>query len=146
MRAYEALILFDSKEASANWDALKGEVIDVLKKHGVEILRERKWSDRKLAHEIRGVKRGTYLLVHFKAKPEAIDKIRNDMKLSESVLRELIVRLETAPEAFEHPGEGEDPETGSARPERTGGEETTERPRKEDEGAGSKAEADQVKV
>ncbi len=101
MRVYEGLIVFDSKEASTNWDSLKAQVIDILKKHGCEVLRERKWSDRKLAYDIKGCKRGTYLLIHFVGPAEAIHKIRADMKLAETVLRELIIRLDITREAFE---------------------------------------------
>ena len=108
MRVYEGLIIFDSKEASANWDSLKGQVIDILKKHGCEVLRERKWSDRKLSHDIKGVKRGTYLLIHFVGPVESIALIRADMKLAESVLRELIIRLNVTREAFEQSQAAED--------------------------------------
>lgn len=100
LRVYEGLILFDSKEASSRWDALKGQALDILKKHGAEVLRERKWSDRRLAYEIRRVRRGTYLLVHFAADPEAIVPMRKDFKLAESVLRELILRLDESVESY----------------------------------------------
>ena len=100
MRVYEGLIIFDSKDASTGWDALKAQVIEILKRYGGEVLRERKWSDRKLSHDVKGVKRGTYLLVHFVAEPGAITKIRADLRLSEPVLRELIVRLDLTKEAF----------------------------------------------
>lgn len=108
MRVYEGLIIFDSKDASTSWDSLKGQVIDILKKHGCEVLRERKWSDRKLAHEIKGVKRGTYLLIHFVGPSEAIARIRADMKLTEPVLRELIIRLNITQEDFEKSQAAED--------------------------------------
>lgn len=100
MRVYEGLILFDSKEASSKWDTFKGQVLDILKKHGGEVLRERKWSDRKLAYDVKRVRRGTYLLVHFTADPEAIVPIRGDMKLAEPVLRELFIRLDETAETF----------------------------------------------
>lgn len=100
MQVYEGLILFDSKEASTKWDAFKGQVLDILKKHGAEVLRERKWSDRKLAYDIKRTRRGTYLLVHFSADPSAILPIRQDMKLAEPVIRELIIRLEVTVETF----------------------------------------------
>jgi ribosomal protein S6 len=100
VHVYEGLIIFDSKEASSNWDNLKGQVVDILKKHGGEVLRERKWSDRKLAHEIKGVKRGTYLLANFACPPDAIPAIREDMKLAEPILRELIIRLDETKESI----------------------------------------------
>jgi ribosomal protein S6 len=101
VHVYEGLIIFDSKEASSNWDNLKGQVVDILKKHGGEVLRDRKWSDRKLAHEIKGVKRGTYLLANFVCPPDAIPGIREDMKLAEPILRELIIRLDETKEAIQ---------------------------------------------
>ncbi len=100
VRVYEGMILFDSKEASSKWDAFKGQVMDIVKKHGAEILKERKWSDRRLAYEIKRVRRGTYLLVHFSADPEVILPIREDLKLAEPVLREMILKLDETPESY----------------------------------------------
>ena len=100
VRVYEGMIMFDSKEASSKWDAFKGQVMDIVKKHGGENLKERKWSDRRLAYEIKRVRRGTYLLVHFSADPEAILPIREDLKLAEPVLREMILKLDETPESY----------------------------------------------
>ena len=100
VRVYEGLILFDSREASSRWDAFKGQILDILKKHGAEVLRERKWSDRKLAYDIRKVRRGTYLLVHFTATPESIVALRADFKLAEPILRELLIKLDETKESF----------------------------------------------
>ncbi|HHI78796.1 MAG TPA: 30S ribosomal protein S6 [Planctomycetes bacterium] len=102
MNTYEAMLLLDNREVKKGWDGLKEKVDGVLKKHGAEIIVAKRWDERKLAYEIKKQRRATYYLAYFKAPPESLAKMNFDLKLSEPILRHLILRVEEVPaEAFE---------------------------------------------
>ena len=54
----------------------------------------KKWDDRRLAYEIKGQKRGVYILAYFKAPGVDISHVERDCNLSEKVLRALILRAD----------------------------------------------------
>ena len=102
MRVYEGMFVLDSGK-SGDWNAAAAQVHGILTRYGATILDSRKWDERRLAYEIKGRKRGVYILVYFDAPRPNITSIRHDLELSETVLRYLIVVREkyTPPEAAE---------------------------------------------
>jgi ribosomal protein S6 len=94
-RRYEGLFLVDNNRASQAWDTTLAHITEILEKHGSSIVQALKWEERKLAYEIKGHRRGTYILIYFDGSPTSIDTIRRDFTLSETVMRCLITRLET---------------------------------------------------
>lgn len=92
MNLYEGLFLLNSVEAKRDWEGICGHVREQLEKHGAEVLKEVQWDDRRLAYEVAGQKRGTYLLVFFKLDGQKIAPLRRDCQLSERILRQLFVR------------------------------------------------------
>jgi len=102
LRVYEGMFVLDSGK-SGDWNAAAAQVHGILTRYGATILDSRKWDERRLAYEIKGRKRGAYILVYFDAPRPNITSIRHDLELSETVLRYLIVVREkyTPPEAAE---------------------------------------------
>ena len=101
MRYYEGLFLFKGSQAARDWDGLVRHVHGILEKHRAKVLKSEKWGERRLAYEIKNVKRGTYLLVYFQAPQDSIANIEYDCKLSERILRDLILADEAIPEKLE---------------------------------------------
>jgi small subunit ribosomal protein S6 len=102
MNTYEAMLLLDNREVKKGWDSLKEKVDGVFKKHGAEIIVAKRWDERKLAYEIKKQRRATYYLAYIKAAPDSLTKMNFDLKLSEPILRHLILRVEEIPaEAYE---------------------------------------------
>jgi len=93
-REYEGLFLLDNNAATADYEAVRTQVDEMLKKHGATIVQHEKWEDRKLAYDIRGHRRGTYYLAYFRSPPAGIARMREDLELSEPVVRHLILALE----------------------------------------------------
>lgn len=91
MRTYEGMFLLDPTQASQDWENTKQQVIAMLERRGGKVLNARKWGERKLAYEIKGHKRGTYLLVYFQMAPNNQPILQRDLQLSELVLRNLIL-------------------------------------------------------
>jgi len=91
-KLYEGMFLIDANLAAKDWSAIETHIHEILKKHRAELLYSEKWPERKLAYDIKGAKKGTYYLTYFNAPAEAIREIENDSRLSERVLRLLIIQ------------------------------------------------------
>lgn len=88
------MFLVDSAEAGTNWDGVIAAIKRILEKAESEIVSIRKWDDRKLAYEIRGKARGTYILCYFRADGQRIQEIEKAVQLSEKIMRVLILSTE----------------------------------------------------
>jgi small subunit ribosomal protein S6 len=93
-KLYESMFLVDSAEATADWDGVIAVIKNILEKAGAEIVSIKKWDDRKLAYEINGHSRGTYILCYFRAEGRRVRDIERDVQLSEQIMRVLILCAE----------------------------------------------------
>lgn len=93
-KLYEAMFLVDSAEATTDWDGVTATIKNILEKAGAEIVSIRKWDDRKLAYEINGKGKGTYILCYFRAAGSKLRDIERDIQLSERIMRVLILCAE----------------------------------------------------
>lgn len=91
--AYEAMFLLGQAQA-ADLAGAVAHINEIMARGHAEILGMRKWDERRLAYEIRGQKRGTYILVYFKAPGKDVAHIERDCNLSEKIMRTLIVRAD----------------------------------------------------
>ncbi len=99
-RLYEAMFVVDSAQAASDWDGTMGAIQTVMKRADAEVVVLRKWSERRLAYDIGKVSRGTYLLCYFRAEPLRIIGLEKDVRLSEMIMRMLILSAEGRPEGF----------------------------------------------
>jgi len=101
LNTYEAMFLFDPA-AAHEWERVEAEIRRIMERAGAELLVCRKWDERKLAYEIRGRKRGCYVLTYFRAPGDRIAGIERDTKLSDAILRCLILRADEVSEEQMH--------------------------------------------
>jgi len=94
MKLYEAMFLVDSAEATADWEDINAVIKKILEKTSAEIVSIRKWDDRRLAYEINGKSRGTYILCYFRTEGGKIREIEREVQLSERIMRVLILSAE----------------------------------------------------
>ena len=93
-RVYEAMFLVDSGDAAA-WSDLAKHLANILTRSGAEIIGITRWDERKLAYTVARRKRGTYVLGFFVLqKGAAVVEIERDCRLSEKVLRCIILRAD----------------------------------------------------
>ena len=97
MRLYEGLFLFDPAEAGKGMDGIVQIVTDALTKHGAEIISVEHWGDRRLAYEVGGLRRGSYILAYFNGNPEAMSDLDRTLRLDERVIRHLVLHHEKRP-------------------------------------------------
>jgi small subunit ribosomal protein S6 len=91
--AYEAMIVL-GQSAAADLASSVAHVREILSKNGAEIVALKKWADRQFAYPIKKQKRGTYLLAYFQAPTDKLADIERGFNLSETVLRQLVVRAD----------------------------------------------------
>ncbi len=91
---YEGMFLVDSAEAGVDWDGVIATITKILEKAKAEIVSIRKWDDRRLAYDIRGVSRGTYILTYFRVDGQKVQEIEKSVQLSERIIRVLILNAE----------------------------------------------------
>lgn len=90
---YEGMFLL-SQAVAADLASAIDHIKEIIARGQGEIISMRKWDERRLAYEIRGQKRGYYVLVYFKAPGPQISHIERDCNLSEKVLRAMILRAD----------------------------------------------------
>jgi small subunit ribosomal protein S6 len=88
------MFLVDSGDA-AQWGDLTKHIANILTRNGAEIIGITRWDERKLAYPVEKRKRGTYVLAFFLlTKGEALAEIEHDCRLSDKVLRSLILKAD----------------------------------------------------
>ena len=93
-KLYEGMFLVDSSKAGADWDGIIAAIRTILEKAEAEIDSIRKWDDRRLAYDIKGKSRGTYILSYFSVDGGRIKDIEKSVRLSEKIMRVLILSAE----------------------------------------------------
>lgn len=92
---YESVIIFspqldeEALENAINW------VQDVIKKGEGEVTKVDRWGKRRLAYEINDLTEGYYLLVEMEAPSATAQELDRVLRISDDVLRHLIIRLNT---------------------------------------------------
>lgn len=101
-RVYEVLVLFDPTEGQKAWDRLFEFVKGLIEqRHGGLVLKTENWAEsRKLSYEVKGLRRGSYMLIYFRAKPSVINAFDQELKLDDKVVRHMIVHHEKMPDAL----------------------------------------------
>jgi small subunit ribosomal protein S6 len=97
IHCYEAMILFPQSAAS-DLQGCADHIREIIQRAGAELLALAKWDERRLAHDIKGNKRGLYFLAYFRCQTSHMVGIERDLRLSERVLRSLVVRAENITE------------------------------------------------
>ena len=93
-RLYEGLFLVDSGEAAADWDGINDTIKKTLARGDGQIVSMKKWDERRLAYDIGGKSRGTYILTYFQGDPAKITAIERTVQLSERIMRMIIIRTD----------------------------------------------------
>ena len=96
---YEGLFLMNSAAIGSDLNKGLEFVREILDRASAEVEAISKWDDRRLAYEIKGQKRGLYLLAYFRVSGGQIPNIERDVTLSDQALRCLILRAEHIGEA-----------------------------------------------
>lgn len=95
MNQYEAMFLFDPTFGNS-FEKCEAEIRRLMGRAEAELVFCAKWDERRLAYKIKGRKRGVYVLTSFKAASDKIVGLERDAKISEDILRLLVLRADEA--------------------------------------------------
>lgn len=94
MRSYELMVLLNPNLDEEAINAVTQRVNDIVSANNGAIDGVDKWGKRKLAYEIEDNTEGFYVVIKFKADNEAIAEVDRVLKITDGVLRFLLVRLD----------------------------------------------------
>ncbi|MCX8065521.1 MAG: 30S ribosomal protein S6 [Candidatus Hydrogenedentes bacterium] len=91
LRTYEALFIVSPEVEDDDIQAIARETESLIVKNGGAIVRSEVWGRRKLAYKIKKFTEGIYILIRFQAFPNFIARLEHYFRLSEHIIRHLIV-------------------------------------------------------
>ena len=99
MRDYELMVVLDPNLDDAAIEALNTRIQSMVTQRGGTIERVDSWGRRRLAYPIGRYRDGVYIVSRFSMPPNAAAEVERALKLTESVIRHLLVRAEELPPA-----------------------------------------------
>ncbi len=93
LRDYELVFIVNPEIGDEVLEATVGNVSQFITSQGGIISGEERWGKRKLAYPIKRLEEGSYVLTRFKMRPESCKELETNLKISEEVLRHLLVKL-----------------------------------------------------
>ena len=94
MRDYELMVVLDSNLDEAQTEAASTRITTLVTQRGGTIQNTDAWGKRRLAYPIGRHRDGTYILMHLQMAPTLAAEVERTLKLMESVIRHLIVRVD----------------------------------------------------
>lgn len=91
MRKYEVMYILRSELDQEAVQAATEKFANIITSNGGEITKSDLMGKRRLAYEINKMRDGIYVLVHFNAEPAVVAELDRIMKISDEVIRSLIV-------------------------------------------------------
>ena len=102
MNYYELLYIVNPNFERKKIDDAMKEIEDRLKKTKSKIINHVIWGKKKLAYPIQNHKYGTYIMAHYNGGDKnGLDEFNSWLKLSDLVIRHMIVRLDSEPDIIE---------------------------------------------
>ena len=95
MRDYELMVVLDPNLDDAAIDAMNTRIQTLATQRGGSIENVDVWGRRRLAYPIGRYRDGVYILYRMQLPPNAAAEIERALKLTESVIRHLLVRADT---------------------------------------------------
>lgn len=95
VRPYEVVTIYNpGLESEEAYDAQIERFTNLVADQGGEVVGVDKWGRRRLAYEIEGLTEGYYVLMRFNAQPDVARELERVMKITDTVVRHLLVRLD----------------------------------------------------
>jgi len=101
LRDYEAVLIVDPGVDEMGLTQVGERFASLIEGSGGSVRLLRSLGRRRLAYRIRGYDEGIYVITQFSSEPAAIDGLTNELRLSERIIRSMIVRLEEGAPAKE---------------------------------------------
>ena len=96
MRDYELMVVLDPNLDEAGTEAINARITSIVTQSGGEVQNVEPWGRRRLAYPIGHYREGNYILIRLQITPEVTTEIERALRLTESVMRHLLVRADEA--------------------------------------------------
>mgnify|MGYP003315575051 CR=1 FL=1 len=111
MAFYESIFILKSSVSEEEASVVQDKMKETLEKHGASIIKAENWGKKKLAYEIAKQQQANYTFMQFEAAPSTLTALDRACRLDESVIRHLIVKIDSLPSTDEEEGaDDESPE------------------------------------
>lgn len=94
VRPYEVLYIVHPELTDEQLTPIMEKYKTVVEGQGGEVESVSRWDKRRLAYEIKGQVEGIYILMNFKSEPKAEAELDRMLKISDDVIRHIIIRLD----------------------------------------------------
>lgn len=94
MRAYEIMVIARPELDDAALQALSEKITGLITDNGGVVESTDAWKKQRLAYEIKDLREGYYSVINFKGEPRTADELSRVLKITDEVVRFLIVRPE----------------------------------------------------
>lgn len=92
MRKYEVVYVIRPDLDEEGTQAVIDRFSELVANQGGEVLKIDKWGKRRLAFEVKDFREGFYVIMHIDAEPKVADELDRVFKITDSVIRFIIVR------------------------------------------------------
>ena len=92
-KVYEGMFLLDPSKVAGDVGNADKTIRGILEKNNAEVLVSRPWDERRLSYQIGNLKKGLFYLTYFSAEGKSLDGIEADCKLSEMIVRQMVLRI-----------------------------------------------------
>ncbi len=91
-RKYEAFYIVKPDLTDADVQKVADKFKGIVEDQGGTVESAAKWEKRKLAYEIKGLKEGNYVLMHFEAEAKVPAELNRLMRISDDIIRHRIYK------------------------------------------------------
>jgi small subunit ribosomal protein S6 len=98
--AYEAMYLIENGLADEQATAIVDKYTGVVTRGGGTVDDVDRWEPRRLAYEVKGRREGVYVVMNFRSEPAAKDELDRIFRISDDVLRHMVIKQDPAADRF----------------------------------------------
>ncbi len=95
MRFYECVFIIRQDLPAQDVHKLTDRYKELVEKMRGKVVKKEYWGLRSLEYEIKKNKRGHYVFLGLNANPDVLNKMENDFKVSEDVIKFLTIKVKT---------------------------------------------------
>ncbi len=93
MREYELVYIVSPAVAAEEIEKITQRVAQLIENGGGEVNQTDLWGRKRLAYPIQDFREGQYVALKLRLKPEAVRELERSLKLTEGVIRYLLVQV-----------------------------------------------------
>jgi small subunit ribosomal protein S6 len=94
LREYELVMVLDPEMEDEQTSATIDRIRQFVSSRGGEVTDVNTWGKRRLSYPIKSRNEGNYIVTHFRIEPSQTAELEATLRLSEEVLRHLLVKTE----------------------------------------------------